>query len=120
VLSTALRAVACDRQTLNVQCHDGDNIIVISANYGRRDTGTCPGVRTPVQVRGLTTTSASSAPRWSLSGANVTATPTVHSTRQSLALIHATTPANTSKSPTFVNQVNRKWSFKIIILILFC
>ena len=42
MLWTALRAVACDEDTLHIECYDGDTIQVISANYGRRDTVTCP------------------------------------------------------------------------------
>ena len=42
MLWTALRAVACDEDTLHMECYDGDTIQVISANYGRRDTVTCP------------------------------------------------------------------------------
>ena len=41
VLCSALRAVACQFDELNVECYDGDVIRVISANYGRRDTNTC-------------------------------------------------------------------------------
>ena len=41
LLCTALRAVACESEVLNVQCYDGDRIRVISANYGRRDNVTC-------------------------------------------------------------------------------
>ena len=36
-----MRAVACDNDTLHVECYDGDTIRVISANYGRRDNVTC-------------------------------------------------------------------------------
>ena len=39
---TALHAVACHEDALNIECYDGDVINVISANYGRRDTEICP------------------------------------------------------------------------------
>ena len=40
--STALREVAFEGEALNIQCYDGDTIRIINANYGRRDTITCP------------------------------------------------------------------------------
>jgi len=42
MLLSALQVVACEGQVLNIQCFDGDKIIIINANYGRRDTTTCP------------------------------------------------------------------------------
>jgi len=42
VRSSALRAVACDGEVLNIDCYDGDTIKIISASYGRRDNVTCP------------------------------------------------------------------------------
>jgi len=41
VCTLALREVACDGDTLNIECLDGDKIRVMSANYGRRDNDTC-------------------------------------------------------------------------------
>ena len=42
MLWTALRTVACDWETLHFGCIGDDTIEIISANYGRRDTLTCP------------------------------------------------------------------------------
>ena len=41
---TALREVACDWEShqLDIQCYDGDTIVILNANYGRRDNVTCP------------------------------------------------------------------------------
>ena len=42
VMLAALHAEACEGDVLTAQCHDGDVIKVISANYGRRDESICP------------------------------------------------------------------------------
>jgi len=34
--------VACGSDLLNISCYDGDTVSIVSANYGRRDTITCP------------------------------------------------------------------------------
>jgi len=34
--------VACNGEAVIVECYDGDTIRVVNANYGRRDTVTCP------------------------------------------------------------------------------
>jgi len=42
LLWTAVRTVACHWETLHFGCSESDTIEIISANYGRRDTVTCP------------------------------------------------------------------------------